>query len=152
VLLVNPRRMARLVLKEYGIPATPVAFLIGEDGVIARHAAVGRDALLALVRDRRGGQKEEWNERAFGRHIENYCQLDLETRSIQAGRRSRGRRPISFLGLREGFPWPGGAGACDGLPPRHNHLRQELLSRRPVVLPGRALLPQRANVLRQQLL
>jgi peroxiredoxin len=47
------------VSREYGILATPVAFLIGEDGVIARDAAVGRDAILALVRDRRGGQKEE---------------------------------------------------------------------------------------------
>ena len=47
------------VSKEYGILATPAAFLIGEDGVIARDAAFGRDALLALVRDRRGGQREE---------------------------------------------------------------------------------------------
>jgi peroxiredoxin len=47
------------VSKEYGILATPAAFLIGEDGVIARDAAVGRDAILALVRDRRSGQKEE---------------------------------------------------------------------------------------------
>jgi peroxiredoxin len=47
------------VSREYGTLATPAAFLIGEDGVIARDAAVGRDAILALVRDRRGGQKEE---------------------------------------------------------------------------------------------
>jgi peroxiredoxin len=47
------------VSKEYGTLATPVAFLIGEDGVIARDAAVGRDAVLALVRDGRGSQKEE---------------------------------------------------------------------------------------------
>jgi len=47
------------VSKEYGILATPAAFLIGEDGVIARDAAFGRDALLALVRDRLGGQREE---------------------------------------------------------------------------------------------
>ena len=47
------------VSKEYGTLATPVAFLIGEDGVIARDAAVGKDAILALVRDRRGGQREE---------------------------------------------------------------------------------------------
>jgi peroxiredoxin len=40
------------VSKEYGILATPVAFLIGEDGVIARDAAVGRDAILALVREK----------------------------------------------------------------------------------------------------
>ena len=40
------------VSKEYGILATPVAFLIGGDGVIARDAAVGRDAILALVREK----------------------------------------------------------------------------------------------------
>jgi peroxiredoxin len=40
------------VSKEYRILATPVAFLIGEDGVIARDAAVGRDAILALVREK----------------------------------------------------------------------------------------------------
>jgi peroxiredoxin len=47
------------VSKEYGILATPVAFLIGEDGVIARDPAVGKDAILALVHDGRGSQKEE---------------------------------------------------------------------------------------------
>jgi hypothetical protein len=45
------------VSRECGI--LPIALLIGGDGVIARDAAVGRDAILALVRDRRGGQKEE---------------------------------------------------------------------------------------------
>src|SRR5208283_3632000 len=45
------------VSKEYGILATPAAFLIGEDGAIARDAAVGRDAILALIRDGQGGQK-----------------------------------------------------------------------------------------------
>jgi len=47
------------VAKEYGILATPAAFLVSEDGMIARDAAVGRDAILALVRDVRGGHKEE---------------------------------------------------------------------------------------------
>ena len=47
------------VSKEYGILATPAAFLIGEDGVITRDAAVGRDAILELVRDGRSSQKEE---------------------------------------------------------------------------------------------
>jgi hypothetical protein len=47
------------VSKEYGIPATPVAFLIGEDGVIAGDAAAGRDALLALVRGSRGSQRKD---------------------------------------------------------------------------------------------
>lgn len=35
--------------KEYGIFATPVAFLIAEDGVIAKEVAVGKDAILALA-------------------------------------------------------------------------------------------------------
>ena len=38
--------------KEYGIFATPVAFLIGENGVIAKDVAVGTDAILALAHDR----------------------------------------------------------------------------------------------------
>jgi peroxiredoxin len=33
------------VSKEYGTLATPVAFLIGEDGVIVKDPAVGRDAI-----------------------------------------------------------------------------------------------------------
>jgi peroxiredoxin len=47
------------VSKEYGTLATPVAFLIGEDGVIAREPAFGRDAIVALLRDDRRSQKEE---------------------------------------------------------------------------------------------
>ena len=35
--------------KEYGIFATPVAFLIGANGVIAKDVAVGKDAILALA-------------------------------------------------------------------------------------------------------
>jgi peroxiredoxin len=35
--------------KEYGTLATPAAFLIGQNGVIAKDAAVGRDAILALA-------------------------------------------------------------------------------------------------------
>jgi peroxiredoxin len=35
--------------KEYGIFATPVAFLIGEDGVTAANVATGVDAILALA-------------------------------------------------------------------------------------------------------
>jgi len=35
--------------KEYGIFATPVAFLIAEDGLIAQDVAVGKDAILALA-------------------------------------------------------------------------------------------------------
>jgi peroxiredoxin len=37
--------------KEYGIFATPVAFLIAENGLIARDVAIGKDAILALADD-----------------------------------------------------------------------------------------------------
>jgi len=40
--------------KEYGILATPVGFLIGEDGVIAQDVAVGRDPILALAKRGQG--------------------------------------------------------------------------------------------------
>jgi hypothetical protein len=43
--------------KEYEILATPAAFLIGEDGVIARDRAVGSDAKRTLVRNSRGQSK-----------------------------------------------------------------------------------------------
>jgi hypothetical protein len=35
--------------KQYGIFANPVAFLVGEDGAIARDAAIGPDVILALA-------------------------------------------------------------------------------------------------------
>lgn len=44
--------------KEYGIFATPVAFLIQEDGVISKNVAIGKDAILALARDGRGEPEE----------------------------------------------------------------------------------------------
>lgn len=37
--------------KQYGIFATPVAFLVGEDGAIARDVAIGPDAILALAEE-----------------------------------------------------------------------------------------------------
>jgi len=37
--------------KQYGIFATPVAFLIGKDGLIARNVATGRDEILALANE-----------------------------------------------------------------------------------------------------
>jgi peroxiredoxin len=37
--------------KEYGIFATPVAFLITENGLIARNVAIGKNAILALADD-----------------------------------------------------------------------------------------------------
>jgi peroxiredoxin len=47
------------VSREYGIFATPVAFLVDEDGVIARDVAKGPDEVLALlrasIRDSKGG-------------------------------------------------------------------------------------------------
>jgi len=44
--------------KEYGIFATPVAFLIDEDGVIAREVAQGPDQILDLARARDRAWKE----------------------------------------------------------------------------------------------
>jgi hypothetical protein len=38
------------VSKQYGLFETPAGYLIDRDGVIARDAAVGREALLDLVR------------------------------------------------------------------------------------------------------
>jgi peroxiredoxin len=37
--------------KKYGIFMTPVAFLVGEDGVIARDVVIGPDAILALAQE-----------------------------------------------------------------------------------------------------
>ena len=50
--------------KQYGVHATPVAFLIGQDGVIAKNVAVGTDAVLTLARDGLG-TKERGNERSI---------------------------------------------------------------------------------------
>jgi peroxiredoxin len=50
--------------KEYGIFATPVAFLIDEDGVIARNVAQGVDEILALAREGFTAEKEGRNGRA----------------------------------------------------------------------------------------
>ena len=49
--------------KEYGIFATPVAFLIQEDGVIAKDVAVGAEAILALARNGVGRSEEGSYER-----------------------------------------------------------------------------------------
>jgi peroxiredoxin len=49
--------------KEYGIFATPVAFLVGEDGVILKNVAVGADAITALAQEGLGRGKD-W-ESAF---------------------------------------------------------------------------------------
>ncbi|MGA2594946.1 MAG: redoxin domain-containing protein [Bryobacteraceae bacterium] len=49
--------------KEYGIFATPVAFLVGEDGVILKNVAVGADAITALAHEGLGKGKD-W-ESAF---------------------------------------------------------------------------------------
>jgi peroxiredoxin len=42
------------VSKQYDMLATPAAFLIAEDGMIAKEPAVGRDAIMALVRNGEG--------------------------------------------------------------------------------------------------
>ena len=47
------------VSREYGMLVTPAAFLIGEDGAIAKDAAVGIDAILALARDGARQSREE---------------------------------------------------------------------------------------------
>jgi hypothetical protein len=52
--------------KEYGILATPVAFLIAENGVIAEDVAVGKEAILALAGDAvRSEEKGDSNEFAI---------------------------------------------------------------------------------------
>jgi peroxiredoxin len=51
--------------KEYGIFATPVAFLIDEDGVISRSVARGVDEILALARAALSARAEVANERAL---------------------------------------------------------------------------------------
>lgn len=52
--------------KEYGIFATPVAFLIGEDGVIVRDVAVGTDTIVALL------AREGWVEERKGKHEQSF--------------------------------------------------------------------------------
>lgn len=51
--------------KEYGIFSTPVAFLIDEDGVIAKDVAVGADAILALAQQGLETQKESNYELSY---------------------------------------------------------------------------------------
>ncbi len=46
------------ISKAFGIFATPVAFLIGEDGVIQRDVAQGGEAILALINDQLEARKE----------------------------------------------------------------------------------------------
>jgi peroxiredoxin len=50
--------------KAYGIFATPVAFLIDEDGVIVRNVAQGVDETLALAREGFTAEQEGRNGRA----------------------------------------------------------------------------------------
>ena len=47
------------VSRAYGIFATPVAFLISEEGVIAHNVATGMDAILALARGELATNGEE---------------------------------------------------------------------------------------------
>jgi peroxiredoxin len=48
--------------KEYGIFATPVAFLVGGDGVILKDVAVGSDAITALALEGLGEGKDRQSE------------------------------------------------------------------------------------------
>jgi peroxiredoxin len=50
--------------KEYGIFATPVAFLIGKDGVIERNVAEGPEKILALAANASSESKEVGHERS----------------------------------------------------------------------------------------
>jgi peroxiredoxin len=43
--------------KQYGIFATPVGFLIDEQGMIAHEVAVGPDQIIALAREQRGSER-----------------------------------------------------------------------------------------------
>jgi hypothetical protein len=45
--------------KAYGIFATPVGFLIGEDGVIEHSVATGGDQILALARQGLGRERTD---------------------------------------------------------------------------------------------
>ena len=47
--------------KQYGIFATPVGFLVGKDGVIAKDVAIGPDAILALAQEKLTKEKEKSN-------------------------------------------------------------------------------------------
>ena len=51
--------------KEYGIFATPVAFLINEDGVIAKNVANGAHEILALAREGLASGKEVGKAKAL---------------------------------------------------------------------------------------
>jgi len=48
--------------KQYGIFATPVAFLIGEDGIILKDVAAGVDAITALAQEGLGKGKDREHE------------------------------------------------------------------------------------------
>lgn len=52
------------ISKEYGIFAMPVAFLIDEEGVIARNVAQGVDEILALARQGSAARMEDGDARA----------------------------------------------------------------------------------------
>lgn len=53
------------ISKKYGIFSTPVAFLIGEDGVIARSVAKGTDEIMTLAQKGLAAGKEERNGQAI---------------------------------------------------------------------------------------
>jgi peroxiredoxin len=51
--------------KEYGIFATPVAFLIAENGLIARDVAIGKNAILALADEAKTEHSGDYHEFAI---------------------------------------------------------------------------------------
>jgi peroxiredoxin len=51
--------------KEYGIFSTPVAFLVNEDGVIAKDVAIGADPILSLAKEGLCAGKEKENELSY---------------------------------------------------------------------------------------
>jgi peroxiredoxin len=61
VLIQEKWRLSR----EYGIFSTPVAFLVNEDGVIAKDVAIGPEAILILARQGLENQKESEYELSY---------------------------------------------------------------------------------------
>ena len=51
------------ISREYGIFATPIAYLIDEQGIIVEDVAVGGDAILALTKDKGEAMREQMQSR-----------------------------------------------------------------------------------------
>jgi peroxiredoxin len=98
--------------KQYGIFATPVAFLINEEGVIAREAAAGADAILEVVSNQRGGMNH--SERNLFDEAARVLAMPISRRKafkhLAAG----------FAGALLSFVWPKQAQAWVGRPCGHS--------------------------------